>query len=46
MAILRSEDFLTVLAGAQRGLELTENFVVFAATAALVLAFFALIKGA
>ena len=46
MAILHSKDLSIVLASAQRGLELTENFIVFAATVALVVAFFALIRGA
>lgn len=44
--LLHSNDLSAVLTSVQKGLELTENFVVLAATVALVVAFFALIKGA
>ncbi|MGJ0503930.1 MAG: hypothetical protein ACR65X_09350 [Methylocystis sp.] len=45
-ALLHSNYFSAVLTEAHKVLELTENFIILAATVALVGAFLALIKGA
>ena len=45
-ALLHSNYFAAVLTEAHKALELTQNFIILAATLALVGAFFALIKGA